>query len=435
MRQEIHHQDEYTKVLGVEWNVVPDCFRPVISSSEVSEPLTKQVLVSNIARLFDVLGWCSPTTILTKIMLQRLWEHNLTWDEPVLKKIESAWKKWHKELPLLKDFCLARPYFPKDVSIKGVQLHGFCDASEAAYSGIIYLRAVDYKNNIYVALVMAKTKVAPIKRLSIPRLELCSAVIVSKLLHHVAKILEVPFSNAFAWTDSRVTLGWLQGNPRRFLAFVGNRVAEISEAIPVACWRHVKGIDNPADCASRGMFPAELMENDLWMEGPRWLKETEENWNIKVSFDEHPVPSEERDVQQTLLPVVKCDVPLLERVSSYNHLLRITAWIQRFANNARKKGEGNSRPVLSPSELRSAEELWWRIAQRSTFQSEIYSLERGKGLSPRSRILPFYPFAWKQQNRQALNHSKTPASPTCRTNLTIHLVISPIFYTWREAGN
>ena len=108
---------------------------------------------------------------------------------------------------------MARPYFLKDVNIKDVQLHGFCDASEVAYSGVVYLRATDDRNNIHVALVMTKTKVAPMKRLSIPRLELCGAVIVYKLLHHVAKILEVSHSNVFAWTDCRVTLGWLQGNP------------------------------------------------------------------------------------------------------------------------------------------------------------------------------------------------------------------------------
>ena len=133
-KQEIHHQEGYTKVLGVEWNVVSDCFRPVICTSEVNEePLTKRVLVSNIARLFNVLGWCSPTIILMKILLQRLWEQDLEWDEPVPERIQSSWKRWHKELPLLKEFCVAHPYFPKDVVIKDLQLHCFCDMLEVEY--------------------------------------------------------------------------------------------------------------------------------------------------------------------------------------------------------------------------------------------------------------------------------------------------------------
>ena len=140
--------------------------------------------------------------------------------------------------------------------------------------------------------------------------------------------------------------------------FVGNWVAEISYAIPVACWRHVKGADNPADCASRGMFPAELVEHKLWRSRPQWLRESEESWNVKASFDEHPIPSEERDVQQTLLPVITTDLPLLERISSYNHLVRVTAWILRFLNNARKRSEGDSSKILSLSELKRSEEIW-----------------------------------------------------------------------------
>ena len=120
--------------------------------------------------------------------------------------------------------------------------------------------------------------------------------------------------------------------------------------------------------------------------------ETEDNWNVRVSFDEHPVPSKERDIQRMLLPVITSNLPLLETISSYCHLIWITSWILRFANHSKQRGEKVISPVLSLPQLRSAEEFWWWIAQRSTFQSEIHCLEIGKGLSPRSRILPFHPF-------------------------------------------
>ena len=101
--KEIILEDEYTKVLGVQWNTVSDCFRPIISLPEPKRSLTKRTLVSDIARLYDVLGWCSPTIILMKIMLQRLWEMKLAWDESVPADFERTWWKWRKELLVLRD--------------------------------------------------------------------------------------------------------------------------------------------------------------------------------------------------------------------------------------------------------------------------------------------------------------------------------------------
>ena len=111
---------------------------------------------------------------------------------------------------------------------------------------------------------MAIIKVVPIKRLSIPFLESCGGVILAKLLNHLASTLEIDSRNIFSWTDiySRVVLGWLRGNPRWFKTFVGNRISEISDAIPIECWRHVHGTVNPADCTSRGMFLVQLTQHD-----------------------------------------------------------------------------------------------------------------------------------------------------------------------------
>ena len=142
-----------------------------------------------------------------KILLQRLWESNLEWDEPVPENIERSWEKLYEKLPHLRNHTIPRSYFPNDVELTSVQLHEFCDTSKVTYSGVVYLRAVDKKRAIHTALVMAKTKVVPVKRLSIPRLELCGGVILAKLLNHFASILEIHSGNSFAWTNSRVVLG------------------------------------------------------------------------------------------------------------------------------------------------------------------------------------------------------------------------------------
>ena len=144
-----------------------------------------------------------------------------------------------------------------------MQLHGFSDASEEAYAGVVYLRLVDSTGKVHTAIVMSKTRVSPIKRLSIPRLELCGAQLLTKLLCHVKKTLNVPVTSEFAWTDSTIVLSWLTGNPRRFKTYVGNRISFIVDQLPPDRWKHVPGIQNPADCASRGLFPLQLKDYDL----------------------------------------------------------------------------------------------------------------------------------------------------------------------------
>ena len=134
--------------------------------------------------------------------------------------------------------------------ISSAQLHGFSDASEDAYAGVVYLRMIDSVCDIHTSLVMSKTKVSPIKRLSIPRLELCGAEVLSRLLQHVKEVLQVPMSDIFAWTDSTIVLSWLVGNPKRSKTYVGNRVSSIVDKIPPDRWNHVSGTDNPADCVS-----------------------------------------------------------------------------------------------------------------------------------------------------------------------------------------
>ena len=128
------------------------------------------------------------------------------------------------------------------------------------------------------SLITSKTKVAPKKRLLIPRLELCGAVILAKLIHHLMDVFFIPSDKVHAWMDSTVVLSWIVGNPRRFKTFVGNRVSELISLIPPNSWRHMKGDENPADCASRGLMPSQLIELDLWWNGLAWLYKGPSSW-------------------------------------------------------------------------------------------------------------------------------------------------------------
>ena len=174
--QSTHHipsPEEYTKTLGVEWNANLDHFRLTVASLQDIDNVTKRALISDIAKTFDALGWFSPTIIKAKIMLQRLWESRIGWDDLLPPAIYQSWLRWRSELPLLSGRRISRCYYSKDATVDSMQLHGFCDASEDAYTGVVYIRVQERGGNVHSSLVISNTKVAPIKQLTIPRLELC----------------------------------------------------------------------------------------------------------------------------------------------------------------------------------------------------------------------------------------------------------------------
>ena len=325
--------ETYTKTLGIEWNTNSDHFRLTIADLPPLTNITKRLLVSDIAKTFDVWGWFSPVIIKVKILLQRLWEMKVDWDEPVPQVIKEAWLQWRSELQCLATKHIPRCYVPRGFIAESVQLHGFCDASENAYGAVIYLRSTDPIGGVHITLVTAKTKVAPIKRLTIPRLELCGAYLLAGLLGHVKEVFHLPLCNVYAWTDSTIVLNWLSGSPRRFKTYVGNRVSSIIEDIPPDRWHHVNGIENPADCASRGLFPSELLEHELWWEGPYWLQSELSEWPKHSIPPPYESSEEEREISLLTAVQPKQSTIPLDRYSSITRLKRVTAWAFRFINN------------------------------------------------------------------------------------------------------
>lgn len=168
----------------------------------------------------------------------------------------------------------------------------------------------DPLGNVQVSLVTSKTKVAPIKRLTIPRLELCGAQLLAHLLSHAHQVLEIPLSHTCAWTDSTIVLNWLDGSPRRFKTFVGNRISTIMELIPPDKWNHVNGLDNPS----------ELLRHSLWWEGPSWLRQSPADWPKQTPLTCINLPEEERAV--TLLTTITDHPPVIsfDSYSSFNQL-------------------------------------------------------------------------------------------------------------------
>ena len=154
--QTISEINEYTKTLGIEWNISTDEFRLTIVELLPKTTVTKRMIVSDVAKVLYVLGWFSPVTVKMKILLQRLWEIKLDWDDPVPDKVHQIWSQWRSELPLLTTMHVPRCYFSSKNAIVSTQLHGFSDASEDAYGGVVYLRVEDSTKKVHTALVIAK---------------------------------------------------------------------------------------------------------------------------------------------------------------------------------------------------------------------------------------------------------------------------------------
>ncbi|CAG9135443.1 unnamed protein product [Plutella xylostella] len=266
---------EPNKLLGLGWHSDSDdlCF-PL--NSLVTDGNTKRELLSVIAQVFDPLGLLAPCIITMKMLMQGLWLDKLSWDEPLPSEIKKRWNEITKSLSLLN--AVRCPRIMVCDAHKTVQLHIFSDASERAYGACAYVRSVDSTGDVTVRLLIAKSRVAPIKPATIPRLELCGALIGARLFEKVVDSLRIKIDQIFFWSDSTIVLGWLRMLPCKLQPFVRNRVAEILEKAGSHTWRHVPTDLNPADPISRGVDIGNLLGLKLWWSGPEFLKNDLSEW-------------------------------------------------------------------------------------------------------------------------------------------------------------
>nr|XP_029729633.1 uncharacterized protein LOC109398938 [Aedes albopictus] len=241
--------DETIKTLGLSWEPSSDQFRFDINVGMKDGPITKRKILSEISRLYDPLGLIAPIVVRAKIMMQQLWMLSLEWDEEVPVEIQSKWTAFVTELPALSNFRLDRYAFEEG----DVQLHCFADASDVAYGACVYVRTIGVNGNVKVELLTSKSRVAPLKKRSIPRLELCAAQIAAHLTSKVRTALGIDAVSVWYWSDSMVVLYWLRFPPQAWKTFVSNRVSDIQILTHGSKWRHVSGMENPADLVSRGM--------------------------------------------------------------------------------------------------------------------------------------------------------------------------------------
>ncbi len=228
---------EHGKALGLRWNSVDDTLSVSVSTLPLDSLATKRSVCSAIARTFDVMGWYTPAILPAKLLLQELWNYQLAWDDPLPDDLQHRWRCWAADLDRLNQHTIPHYTGCSTEKIRHRSLHGFSDASSKAYGCVIYLRIVLENTKTLTFLITAKSKVAPLKVQTIPRLELCGALLLSNLLSRISVDLEIPEDSVYAWTDSSVVLGWLRTPAYRLKVFVAHRVSRIVETVPAQHWR------------------------------------------------------------------------------------------------------------------------------------------------------------------------------------------------------
>ena len=372
-----NHHDEQ-KVLGVRWNV--PCDQLVFSLDGIAETAThldptKRNVISLAGQIYDPLGFLSPVTILFKTLMQQLCKTKLGWDQPLEGEMLKRWNHLIIDLKMSQPIVLPRSYFCDSRDMMNYRLYGFCDASITAYAAVVYLveEASGCKRSSFVA---SKTRVAPLKTLTIPRLELLSAVLLARLISNITDSLStrIDLKEPKCYTDSQVSLFWIKGTGRDWRPFVQNRVNEVHKLVPAEYWDHCSGKENPADIPSRGLTPIELSVNQLWRNGPEWLKTSINVTPIPEDIPELCVPelkSTSQGVVHNLLTTQSPSIGQLINIRRFSSIYkyRTTACVLKFVKLLRKKVNS---PELTPADLSEAERLWIIDAQSSMVQEQNF---------------------------------------------------------------
>ncbi|VEN38782.1 unnamed protein product [Callosobruchus maculatus] len=381
--------NEQAKTLGLNWSCQNDALVYNVGKIEIPHRCSKRTVLSITSRIFDPLGLLSPCIVISKIFMQKLWSTKLSWDDELPHPFRVEWDRFVNDLPSINALEIRRQVIGDD-SIR-IELHGFADSSEKAYGACLYVRSTDKNDQVSVHLLCAKSKVAPVKTLTIPKLELCAALLLARLVSKAIESFKLTFSQCILWSDSTITLAWLKTSPNLLKVFVSNRVAEIQALTEHCDWRYVPTRENPADLVSRGLYPHEISSSDMWWHGPAFLNSPETEWPTSPSKVSH-VPELKPPQISSLPSVDEIEHFDFERFSSFQRLQRATAYILRFKDNyLRQKDERNIGPLLVP-ELRSALTHLIKAAQRQSFPCEITEITELGSLKSKSKISNLNPF-------------------------------------------
>ena len=400
--QVIYQQENFVqsgdKVLGIKWDeekdqLILDIINPILESMS-SDNVTKRTILKTLASIYDPMGYLQPVLVKFKILFQAICKTNIGWDEIIGGDLLSRWLNIVTSVQNMNEIIIDRCYSIIEINdpVTSRILHGFSDASELAYGACIYLKTVKQSGNVDVCLVTSKSRVVSInKKYTIPRLELLGNYVLSKLFNVVSSALqeEICIDSHRLWSDSKVSLAWINAFDKELKTFCQNRVIEIRKLTDVVWWSYCKSCDNPADIITR-CNSSNICKNSMWWNGPKFLFEDSIYDETKYSLNENTgnvcLQSSEGDslnIDSSLfydeiknenilmLNYTENNVKIgniieIEKFSDINKLLRVTSYVVRFVKNVRRKINGENLLLskhATSEEIKSSKLLWLKENQ------------------------------------------------------------------------
>ncbi|XP_058977373.1 uncharacterized protein LOC131802044 [Musca domestica] len=384
------------KVLGLYWEPSSDTFMfnlkfNRVDSSIISGELkpTKRKLLSIIMSIFDPLGLLGHFTVGGKLLMRQIWKHDCRWDDIIPDDLHAIWERWRGQMKNVAKFSVPRHYFQTGLPTS-LQLHIFVDASEDAFAAVAYWR---YISNEYTdtSFITSKIKCAPLKKVTIPRLELQAAVLGTRLMQTIMSSHILTPEKIVLWSDSTTVLRWIASSHRQYKQYVAHRISEILSSTKIENWRWVPTSENVADEGTRSFNNIDFSMSSRWLRGPAFLRMTEHDWPTRV-IDTTCANDIEENHPKTSLLIVENDFIDFNRFSSFTRIIRSTCWIIRFVKRCRNIFDDSEQYGLTSRELNCAEEILCRLVQRERFSAELSCIEKGQPVSKNSSLISLSPY-------------------------------------------
>lgn len=427
-----------TGVLGMRWHTKTDTINIRIRENifVAADDPTKRSVLSATSKVFDPIGFVLPVVVCGKILQQDIWRAGIGWDEPLSQPLIEQWNEYARNIPMLDQIQVPR-WMQTNPSDK-IELHIFTDSSEKAMGAVGYFRVMKPDGSFHVAILQARSRIVPIKKVTIPRLELCAAVLGAELAQHIRSSFKCENIDTYFWTDSTIVLCWIKKEPSLLKDYIANRVTLIRGAGGV--WQHVDGTQNPADLLTRGISVDQLKSCTLWWHGPPWLLKSTDEWPRAAALS---IPSElfglvqdenkpnasnhatiegrSRKGKPMVMLIQKQNngigvqnasgehEPLINRFSNLASLLRATSFVFRFIENVRRAiakrkstKEIRQHTTIVPCdrtliravnnvERKQALMYWIKYSQNIFYSEEIRTLDNKQQVLSNSSIIKLHP--------------------------------------------